>query len=181
MRGVDRVLVPVLEDALERSIALAGAMDSRGYGRTGTVGLRDRRITSMLMLTGLSGATIGVYGLLDGTASRLAGLPILVLGMGLATLGLRRAGRRIVKSVYRRDVWHRTEWMVTLLSVFSAAMFVATGNVDVMYPAVQPPVWPSISGVGLIAIAMSAAPAWLSPPAEEVLDRAGETLDLVPT
>ena len=33
-----RLLVPVLEDALERSLALAAGMDARGYGRAG--GLR---------------------------------------------------------------------------------------------------------------------------------------------
>ena len=30
-----RFLVPVLEDALERSLALAAGMDARGYGRAG--------------------------------------------------------------------------------------------------------------------------------------------------
>ena len=30
-----RLLVPVLEDALERSLALAAGMDARGYGRAG--------------------------------------------------------------------------------------------------------------------------------------------------
>ena len=35
-----RLLVPVLEDALERSLALAAGMDTRGYGRAGR---RSRR------------------------------------------------------------------------------------------------------------------------------------------
>ena len=30
-----RILVPVLEDAFERSLALAAGMDTRGYGRSG--------------------------------------------------------------------------------------------------------------------------------------------------
>ena len=35
-RRCARSLMPVLEDALDRSLRLAAAMDSRGYGRTGT-------------------------------------------------------------------------------------------------------------------------------------------------
>jgi hypothetical protein len=35
VRGLRRILVPVLEDALERSLALAASMDARGYGRAG--------------------------------------------------------------------------------------------------------------------------------------------------
>ena len=40
-----RLLVPVLEDALERSLALAAGMDARGYGRTGDLGRGRRRAT----------------------------------------------------------------------------------------------------------------------------------------
>ena len=42
LRGI---AIPVLEDALERSLRLAAAMDSRGYGRTGTATRRSRRVT----------------------------------------------------------------------------------------------------------------------------------------
>ena len=33
-----RIVVPVLEDALERSLSLAASMDARGYGRSGELG-----------------------------------------------------------------------------------------------------------------------------------------------
>ena len=36
VRRLRRFLVPVLEDALERSLAMAAGMDARGYGRSGT-------------------------------------------------------------------------------------------------------------------------------------------------
>ena len=39
------IAIPVLEDALERSLRLAAAMDSRGYGRTAGVSSRARRTT----------------------------------------------------------------------------------------------------------------------------------------
>ena len=53
VRGLRRLLVPVLEDALERSLALAAGMDTRGYGRTAGATPRERRTTGGLMLLGL--------------------------------------------------------------------------------------------------------------------------------
>ena len=50
VRGLRRLLVPVLEDSLERSLALAAGMDTRGYGRTAGATARERRTTGGLML-----------------------------------------------------------------------------------------------------------------------------------
>ncbi len=53
MRSVRRLLVPILEDAFERSLALAAGMDARGYGRAGTATAGQRRSTGALMILGL--------------------------------------------------------------------------------------------------------------------------------
>jgi ABC-type multidrug transport system fused ATPase/permease subunit len=58
LRSIVSVAMPVLEDALERSLALAAAMDSRGYGRRASVPARTRRLTTTLTLVGL-GAIVG--------------------------------------------------------------------------------------------------------------------------
>ena len=50
-----RYLVPVLEDALERSLRLAAGMDTRGYGRSAGAPPAERRLTGGLMLLGLCG------------------------------------------------------------------------------------------------------------------------------
>src|SRR4029077_7181598 len=42
-RALMGILIPVLEDALHRSLSLAAAMDSRGYGRSALVPVRTRR------------------------------------------------------------------------------------------------------------------------------------------
>ncbi len=68
LRALRGIVVPVLEDALERSLRLAAAMDSRGYGRAGTATPRSRRATGALMLLGMCGLCAGAYGLLDATA-----------------------------------------------------------------------------------------------------------------
>ncbi len=68
------IAIPVMEDALERSLRLAAAMDSRGYGRTGGASARSRRATGIFMLGGMCGLCVGAYGLLDGSAPGALGL-----------------------------------------------------------------------------------------------------------
>ena len=92
LRGL---IIPVVEDAFERSLRLAAAMDSRGYGRNGTATPRSRRITGSLMIVGMLSLVVGVYGLWDGTAPRLLGLPVLAVGSALCAASLAAGSRRV--------------------------------------------------------------------------------------
>src|SRR5512139_1423170 len=83
-----RLAMPVLEGALDRSVELAAAMDSRGYGRTTDAGPAARRLTGLLVLTGLLGLCVGMYGLLSGTSAAWLGLPMLLAGSVLAAAGI---------------------------------------------------------------------------------------------
>src|SRR5581483_5912524 len=69
------IAIPVLADALERSVLMAAAMDSRGYGRTGSATRTTRRLTAALMLAGMAGLCVGCYGLLSGSGPRLLATP----------------------------------------------------------------------------------------------------------
>src|SRR5690606_20360509 len=44
VRGLQGILIPVLTDALDRSLQLAAAMDTRGYGRRAAVPPATRRL-----------------------------------------------------------------------------------------------------------------------------------------
>jgi energy-coupling factor transport system permease protein len=114
LHAMREVVIPVLEDALERSLRLAAAMDSRGYGRAGNASRSSRRLTGVLMLSGMCGICVGAYGLLDSYLPRLMGLPALVLGSALCVGGLLLGGRRVRRSRYRPDVWATAEWLVAL-------------------------------------------------------------------
>ena len=92
-----RFLVPVLEDALERSLALAAGMDTRGYGRAPGESAAQRRLTGALLLTGLVGICVGTYAVLDLTAPRYLAGPMLVAGALLAGAGMWSAGRRVTR------------------------------------------------------------------------------------
>ena len=98
VRGLRRLLVPVLEDSLERSLALAAGMDTRGYGRTAGATARERRTTGGLMLLGLCAICVGVYGALDRTTPVWVGTPMLVVGALVSLVAVRGAGRRVGRS-----------------------------------------------------------------------------------
>jgi energy-coupling factor transport system permease protein len=131
-----RYLVPVLEDALERSLKLAAGMDTRGYGRSGGAPPAERRITGGLMLLGLCGVAVGVYAGLDHTAPRLLATPMLVLGVAAAIAGLVLAGRRVGRTRYRPDPWRWPELAVMLSGIGAAvvAWWVSGHQLVVAYP-----------------------------------------------
>jgi energy-coupling factor transport system permease protein len=133
---VRRSLVPVLEDALERSLRLAAGMDTRGYGRSGGATPSQRRITGGLMLVGLIGLCVGVYAVLDRTAPRVLAAPMLVLGVLAAVAGLTMAGRRVESSSYRPDSWLWPELVVVASGVVPALIFwwVSQRQLLVAYP-----------------------------------------------
>ena len=78
------VALPVLEDTLERSLLLAAAMDSRGYGRAGAAPRSHRLLTGTVTLAGLLASAVGIYGVLDTTTPAVMGTPTLLLGLRLS-------------------------------------------------------------------------------------------------
>jgi energy-coupling factor transport system permease protein len=165
-RSLVQVALPVIEDALDRSLALASAMDSRGYGRRTAVPAATRRWTGALLLTGLLGACFGTYGLLDATAPLAVGLGSLVGGLALAVVGLRLAGRRTVRSRYRPDPWDAPEWITAGAGIAVAAGVLLAGVVDPtsIAPASAPLAFPPLPLVAVLGILAGLLPAVATPP-----------------
>lgn len=166
LKALRGIVVPVLEDALERSLRLAAAMDSRGYGRAGSATPRSRRLTGALMLLGMCGLCAGAYGLLDATAPKLLGLPALAVGSALCLAGLRLGGRRVTRTTYRPDPWRFAEWAVASCGVLSAVLlFVNVGyNPAELNPSIYPLSWPTLPLVPAAAILLAGAAGFLAPP-----------------
>ncbi|MEV4847416.1 CbiQ family ECF transporter T component [Micromonospora matsumotoense] len=166
MRALRGIALPVLADALDRSLALAAAMDSRGYGRTAAVPAGQRAATGALVLGGLVGVCAGTYGLLDTTGPGYLGLPMLLAGLAVAVTGMLLAGRRVRRSRYRPDRWQPAELLVAGCGLAAAALTLFAGSVapELVYPPVSPLTWPEVTPLMLLAVAVAAGPAWLAPP-----------------
>lgn len=167
LRGVVQVGLPVLEGALERSVALAAAMDARGYGRTARVPAAVRRTTTALTLGGLLGVCAGTYGLLAAQGAGF-GLPVLLTGLALAVAGLWMGGRRAARTRYRPDRWGVRAWLVSASGAAVAAlMIVAAGALpEALTPPAVPlrsptlPLWPAAAVLlGLLPALVAPAPA----------------------
>ncbi|MBF6048246.1 energy-coupling factor transporter transmembrane protein EcfT [Streptomyces sp. NRRL B-1677] len=168
-RGLTALLqvgLPVLEGALERSVALAASMDARGYGRTARVPRAVRRTTSVLTLGGLMGVCAGTYGLLADQGAGY-GLPVLLAGLAAALAGLWLGGRRSVRTRYRPDRWGVRAWLVSGSGVAVAALMIWANTYapGALHPPAVPltapelPLWPAASLlVGLL-------PAFVAPSA----------------
>ena len=166
-KGVVRgILIPVLEDALDRSLVLAAAMDSRGYGRRADQSRSARTLTAALVLGGLAGVSVGTYGVLDGTSPRVLGGPMLGVGCVVAVVGIRLGGRRVRRSVYRPDPWGAAEWMVVGCGLVAAGAMFLAGSVDPdnLYPTLQPLRWPTLAVLPAIGALVGVLPAVLAPP-----------------
>ncbi|GAB2716805.1 CbiQ family ECF transporter T component [Kitasatospora kifunensis] len=164
LRSVLSVGLPVLESALERSVALAAAMDSRGFGRTAPVPRALARATAALTLIGLLGLCAAAYGLLA-AGGALWALPVMVCSVAASAAGLALGGRRTVRTRYRPDRWGLPEWLVGGSGVAVAALVIwlATRTPAPFTPSVVPPSAPELPLAAALAVLLGLLPCITAP------------------
>lgn len=164
-RWFSQVVIPVMTDALDRSLFLAASMDSRGYGRTADITRSSRQLTAFLVIGGLLGVCAGTYGLLDSSTPWAMGLPILLVGLGAAITGFVASGARVPRSRYRPDRWRAAELAVTASGISTATIMFIGSTVDPskLNPSLQPLVWPQLPVIATVGILVGAIPAWAAP------------------
>ncbi|MFE0463813.1 CbiQ family ECF transporter T component [Kitasatospora sp. NPDC058965] len=167
-RGVASVLsvgLPVLESALERSLALAAAMETRGFGRTAPVPRRVAAATRALTLTGLLACCAAVFGLL-GTDRAPWAVPLLAAGAAAVAGALALGGRRTVRTRYRPDPWAAPEWLVAASGLAAgAAVVVLSGRYpDAFTPSLVPLAAPRLPLYAALAVLLALLPAVAAPP-----------------
>lgn len=161
-KAMTAVVVPVLEDAVERSIALAAGMESRGFGRSG--GLPGRG-TLVVMLGSVMVATFGAFLLLGNSAMPLA---LSCLGAGIAgtVWGLRRAGRRREVTRYAPQSWRGRDTAIAACGGLAAAFTFALSAAApaALNPSTDPLVWPALDPAMLLVALAAAFPIALTIP-----------------
>lgn len=157
LRAVAEAAIPVFEASLDDAVSLAAGMDTRGYGRAVSADDRGRRFDSALILGGLVGLAIGLYGVLDATAF---GWPLLVLGVALAVTGMTSAGRRITRTRYRPDPWAGPEWLTAGVGLAAMVALLLAQDNSLSLPLT----WPTLPVAATAAVLLAALPAVLTPP-----------------
>lgn len=165
LRAVRSVGMPVLAMALDRAVALAAAMDARGYGRPGLVGSGTRRLTAGLLLVGLLGVALGAYGVLDDSARGSVGRNSLLVGVLACVAGLALGSHGGLRSRYRAERLDPRSALVAASGLATAGCLVATSAYAeaVAYPSTYPLVWPQLAVLPLLGLLVALGPAWVAP------------------
>ena len=167
---VRQVVIPVLTDALDRSLALAAAMDSRGHGRVDAGPTRSRRVSGALVLVGLCLVCVGTYLLLDTTTARTFGAPALVCGVVSSRLGVADFRPACIHhgvplpALARAGVGCRGWCGVAVAMGWFAFAHLDADNLN---PSTQPLHWPALPLAASLFVLFGALPAWLAPPRDE--------------
>lgn len=164
LRALASVALPVLADAIDRSMALAAGMESRGFARTRGLPVRG---TLPLMLGSVGVAMLGAFLLLSTGFWQVATIALMVGLVGTA-IGLRRAGSRLAVTSYRPHPWTWRATGVAVSGVLVAALVFGMGSTDAGYaalhPSTDPLVWPELTPLMLVAVALCLAPLPLTIP-----------------
>lgn len=91
------IVIPVLEDTLDRSLLLAASMDARGFGRRGLQSPRELLLARSLGLLGLLLNLFGIFILLSGFGSYVA-FALIAVGLASAAISVRITSRRKVRT-----------------------------------------------------------------------------------
>jgi energy-coupling factor transport system permease protein len=166
LRSWRGLAIPVLQGALDRSIDLAAAMDSRGFGRRRHLTARARGLSAAATIVGLLAVLIGLYALLDPSSPSALGLPLLLCGTALSAAGVAFGSLRGGRTRYRPDPWSLPEWLVVASGAMAAIAMVAGGRFDpgALSPfsiPLSPPPLPLLPVLGALVALL---PAWVAPP-----------------
>lgn len=156
------IVVPVLQDAVERSIALAAGMETRGFGRSRAA---PDRLALAVLLGSMMVATLGGF-LVLGSNVPLPGAAALGLGVSGTIWGLRRAGRRLQVTRYRPNPWRRRDTVIAACGALVVAVILVLGVADpgALNPSTDPLHWPALEPMMLLAAAVALAPVLFSGP-----------------
>jgi len=168
LRAVPQVALPVLQDTLDRSLLLASAMESRGYGSRHAQSTSARRtLTGGLTLLGLLAIAYGIYGVLDPTTiPGWSGAPVILLGLLLAFAGMTLGGREIRVTTYRKDPWELPETVTVLAGLAAAACAILSrnGTPELMMMPLQPIAAPGLPLLATVGVVLAILPALVTPP-----------------
>jgi energy-coupling factor transport system permease protein len=164
VRGIASAAIPVFEGALDRSIALAAAMDARGYGRR--TNNPHQQFASTLLVLALIALVIGIYGLIATQTSAYIGAPLIAFGIISGGLGLYLSGRSSERTRYRPDPWRAPEWFIATSGAFAALLFSAAdwNFAAALHPSTIPLQWPTVPWFAWIVFAVALVPALAAPP-----------------
>ena len=123
------IVIPVLEDTIDKSLALAASMDARGFGRRGDQSATRLLLTRTVSLGAVCAITIGTYLLLATAQTGFLGLSVIGLGLVGIIAMLRLTSAVHLRTRYRKQPLTLSDFAIlalaTLIAVSAFAGWVA--------------------------------------------------------
>ncbi len=121
VRWLDGILIPVLSDTLDRSIALAASMDARGFGRRGNLSTAQIHMARAGSLAAVSMFGIGSYLLLTST-DLFVTFGCFAIGVVGLFVAVRVTSTAHIKTRHRPDKWRKNDGAVIGLGLLILAV-----------------------------------------------------------
>ena len=116
------LISPILEDSIDRSMALAASMDARGFGRRGNLTKLQIRFSRVASLVSISALAVGSYLLLTSDAV-WATFTSFTLGVAGIYASLRVTGSSTLKTRYITHPWQIKDSLLVGASSLLAILF----------------------------------------------------------
>jgi energy-coupling factor transport system permease protein len=123
------LVTPVLEDAIDQSLALAASMDSRGFGRRGTYSKSELRRIRVFTWGALAAIVFALASLLLSDKSQLTGLSFSILGVALLLAAFRLLSKGHSQTRYRAQEITRSDFALSAIS----ALLIAGATLGVLF------------------------------------------------
>jgi energy-coupling factor transport system permease protein len=120
-KGV-RLISPILEDSIDRSMALAASMDARGFGRRGNLTKLQIRFSRVASLVSISALACGAYLLLTADAP-WATVVTFTLGLSGIYTSLKISGTSNLRTRYATHTWQLRESLLAGASALLVVLF----------------------------------------------------------
>ena len=116
-------VIPALEDTIDKSLGLAASMDSRGFGRRGSMSTSEVRLARTFSLLTICLVLVGSYLLLTLSDSPLIALACIVVGLAFMVFSVRLTSKRSNRTRYKKQPWAFQDFLV--LGLGAAAIVLA--------------------------------------------------------
>lgn len=115
------IVIPIIEDTLDRSLLLAASMDARGFGRRGKQSNSELFIARLLGLIALLANLFGIFTLLSGLGDWLA---LILIGFGIVSglVSVKITSRRKVRTSLNKQARSAADYslLVALIGLLVA-------------------------------------------------------------
>jgi len=117
IKSLAGIVIPVLEDTIEQSMALAASMSARGFGRRGRRTALQILIARLLGFLAVCLCVTGVVLLLISPDQQFIDLAIVFLGLVAAGFTIRISSTKATRTRYRSEPWRLGDVVVFAVSI----------------------------------------------------------------